>query len=78
MLSFCANVAIMDTQCDGAGIRMAQEAVNANLYNMDVVPVSHIAQVYNIIKNDDLTKDQKAILTSLVIDNSAVYCCGGR
>ena len=58
------------TQCDGAGIRMAQEAVNANLYNMDVVPVSHIAQVYNIIKNDDLTKDQKAVLTSLVIDNS--------
>ena len=58
------------TQCDGAGIRMAQEAVNANLYNMDVVPVSHIAQVNNIIRNDDLTADQKAVLTSLVIDNS--------
>ncbi len=57
------------TQCDGAGIRMAQKAVNANLYNMDVVPVSHIAQVYNIIRNDDLTKDQKAVLTSLVLDN---------
>ncbi len=58
------------TQCDGAGIRMARKAVNANLYNMDVVPVSHIAQVYNIVKNDDLTADQKAVLTSLVIDNS--------
>ena len=57
------------TQCDGDGIRMAQKAVNANLYNMDVVPVSHIAQVYNIIRNDDLTKDQKAVLTSLVLDN---------
>lgn len=58
------------TQCDGAGIRMAQEAVNANLYNMDVAPVSHIAQVYNIIRNDDLTADQKAVLTSLVIDSA--------
>ena len=58
------------TQCDGAGIKMAQKAVNANLYNLDVVPVSHIAQVYNIIRNDDLTQDQKAILTSLVLDKN--------
>jgi len=58
------------TQCDGAGIRMAQEAVDAALYNPDVAPVSHIAQVYNIIKNDDLTKDQKAVLTSLVLDST--------
>ena len=58
------------TQCDGAGIRMAQNAVNANLYNLDVVPVSHIAQVYNIVRNDDLTADQKAVLTSLVLDKA--------
>ena len=49
---------------------MAQEAVDAALYNPDVAPVSHIAQVYNIIKNDDLTKDQKAVLTSLVLDST--------
>lgn len=56
------------TQCDGAGILMAQEAVDAALFNPDVAPVSHIAQVYNIIKNDDLTADQKAVLTSLALD----------
>ena len=58
------------TQCDGAGIRMAQKAVDAALYNPDVAPVSHIAQVYNIIRNDDLTADQKAVLTSLVLDTT--------
>lgn len=57
------------TQCDGAGIKMARKAVNANLYNLDVVPVSHIAQVYNIIRNNDLTPDQKAVLTSLALDS---------
>lgn len=58
------------TQCNGAGILMAEDAVDAALYNPDVAPVSHIAQVYNIVKNDDLTKDQKAILTSLVLDTT--------
>ena len=58
------------TQCDGAGILMAQQAVDAALYNMDVVPVSHIAQVYNIVRNDDLTADQKAVLSSLALDKA--------
>ena len=58
------------TQCDGAGILMAQEAVNAALYNMDVVPVSHIAQIYNLIRNDDLTPSQKAVLSSLALDKN--------
>ncbi len=58
------------TQCDGAGIQMAEDAVDAALYNPDVAPVSHIAQVYNIIKTDDLTADQKAVLTSLVLDTT--------
>ena len=58
------------TQCDGFGILSAQRWVNANLYNMDVVPVSHIAQVYNIVRNDDLTANQKAILTSLALDKA--------
>ncbi len=58
------------TQCDGFGILSATRWVNANVYNMDVVPVSHIAQLYNIIRNDDLTADQKAVLTSLVLDKA--------
>ena len=58
------------TQCDGFGILAAKRWVNASLYNMDVVPVSHIAQVSNIIRNDDLTADQKAVLTSLVLDKA--------
>ena len=58
------------TQCDGSGIRMAQEAVNAALYNPDVAVMSHIAQVANIIRTDDLTADQKAILSSLALDKA--------
>ena len=58
------------TQCDGAGILMAQSAADAALYNLDVVPVSHIAQIYNIIRNDDLTANQKAVLSSLALDKA--------
>lgn len=58
------------TQCDGSGILMAQKAVNAAVYNMDVVPVSHIAQIFNIIRSDDLTADQKAVLSSLALDKA--------
>ena len=58
------------TQCDGAGILMAQKAANAALYNMDVVPVSHIAQVYSIVRTDELTAAQKAVLSSLALDKA--------
>ena len=58
------------TQCDGTGIRMAQEAAGAALSNPDVAVMSHIAQVANIIRTDDLTKDQKAILSSLALDKA--------
>ena len=58
------------TQCDGAGIRMAQETVDAALYNPDVAVMSHIAQVSNIIRTDDLTADQKAVLSSLALDKA--------
>ena len=58
------------TQCDGTGIRMAQEAADAALSNPDVAVMSHIAQVANIIRTDDLTKDQKAILSSLALDKA--------
>ncbi len=53
---------------DGAGIRMGQQAGGA-LYNMDVLPMIHITQVPNMIKNNDLTPDQKAILSALCLVN---------
>jgi succinate dehydrogenase/fumarate reductase flavoprotein subunit len=50
----------------GAGIRMAQ-AVGGALFNMDVLPMIHITQVKNMIRNDDLNPDQKAILSALAL-----------
>ncbi len=55
------------TQCDGAGIIMGQSAGGA-LFNPDVAAIEHIAHLDNIIRNDDLTKDEKAVLVSLVLD----------
>ncbi|NCB51819.1 MAG: FAD-binding protein [Clostridia bacterium] len=51
---------------DGSGISMAQ-AVGGALYNIGVLPMAHITQVPNLIKNDDLTADQKAILSALCL-----------
>ena len=59
------------TQCNGAGIQMAQ-TVGATLMNPDVGVSTHIAQVSNIIRADDVSADEKAILTSLLLDTSAV------
>ena len=53
---------------NGAGIRMGQQAGGA-LYNIDVLPMIHITQVPNIIKNSDLTPNQKAILSALCLVN---------
>lgn len=53
---------------NGAGIEMGQQAGGA-LYNIDVLPMIHISQVPNIIKNNDLNADQKAILTALCLVN---------
>lgn len=53
---------------DGAGIAMGQQAGGA-LYNIDVLPMIHITQVPNIIKNDDLSANQKAILSALCLVN---------
>lgn len=55
------------TTDNGAGIKMAQE-VNADTYNIDMDAMVHIAQVKNIIKSQDLNADQKAVLTSLVLN----------
>ncbi len=51
---------------NGAGIRMAQE-VGGALMNMDVLPMIHISQVKNMIKNNDLNPNQKAILSALAL-----------
>lgn len=59
------------TQCNGAGIQMAQ-TLGGTLMNPDVGVSTHIAQVSNIIRSDEVSADEKAILTSLLLDTSAV------
>ncbi|SBV96824.1 FMN-binding domain protein [uncultured Eubacteriales bacterium] len=53
-------------QNDGAGVSMAL-AQGAGTYNIDMPGMVHIAQTKTIIKTDDLTADQKAVLTALVL-----------
>ena len=54
------------TTCDGTGINMGISAGGAT-YMMGTLPMVHISQVANIIRNDDLTADQKAILSALAL-----------
>ena len=63
----------------GAGIQMAQ-SVGGATYNIDMPVMMHIAQIKNIIRDDTLTADQKAILTSLILapDNLKVGENGTR
>lgn len=51
---------------DGAGIKMGLSA-GGTTYNMGVDPMIHILQIPNLIKNDDLTPDQKAVLSALAL-----------
>ncbi len=51
---------------DGAGINMAVEA-GAATYNIAAPPIIHIIQVPNLIRNDDLSPEQKGILTALAL-----------
>ena len=51
---------------DGTGIRMGQSAGGAT-YSMGTLPMIHISQVANVIRDDQLTPDQKAILTALAL-----------
>ncbi len=51
---------------NGAGIQMGQAAGGAT-YSMGTLPMIHISQVANIIRTDDLTADQKAVLTALAL-----------
>ena len=57
---------IGDTVNDGTGIQMGISAGGAT-YMMGTLPMVHISQVPNLIRNDDLTSDQKAILSALAL-----------
>lgn len=51
---------------DGTGINMGISAGGAT-YMMGTLPMVHISQVANLIRTDELTADQKAILTALAL-----------
>ena len=70
---------IGDTVNKGAGIPMGVSAGGA-LYMMKTLPMVHISQVANIIRTDDLTADQKAILTALALttDRPMITTTGER
>ena len=55
-----------DTVNKGAGIMMGIDA-GGTTYALATLPMVHISQVANIIRTDDLTADQKAILTALAL-----------
>ena len=57
---------IGDTVNDGTGIQMGISAGGAT-YMMGTLPMVHISQVPHLIRTDDLTADQKAILTALAL-----------
>ena len=57
---------IGDTVNDGTGINMGISAGGAT-YMMGTLPMVHISQVANLIRTDDLTADQKAILSALAL-----------
>ncbi|MEE3487230.1 MAG: FAD-binding protein [Bulleidia sp.] len=58
---------IGDTVDNGAGIQMGQ-SVGGATYALKTLPMVHISQVPNIIRDDSLTADQKAILSALAIN----------
>ena len=57
---------IGDIVNDGTGIQMGISAGGVT-YMMGTLPMVHISQVPNLIRNDDLTADQKAILSALAL-----------
>lgn len=70
---------IGDTVNKGAGIQMGISAGGAT-YMMGTLPMVHISQVPNLIRNDDLTADQKAILSALALttDQKMITTEGNR
>ena len=61
---------IGDTVNDGAGIKMGQSAGGAT-YALGTLPMIHVSQVPNIIRDDSLTADQKAILSAIATTSDA-------
>ena len=54
------------TVCKGTGIKMGMSA-GGDTYALATLPMVHISQVANMIRNDDLTGDQKATLSALAL-----------
>lgn len=54
----------------GVGIKMGQ-SVGGNTYALKTLPMIHISQVPNIIRDDSLTPDQKAILSAIATTSDA-------
>lgn len=62
---------IGDTVNDGTGIKMGQ-SVGGATYALATLPMIHVSQVPNIIRDDSLTADQKAILSALAVTTDAL------
>ncbi|MCR3922145.1 MAG: FAD-binding protein [Firmicutes bacterium] len=58
-------------QNDGAGILMALD-VGADVYNIDMPPMQHVASNAVVIRDDALTADDKAVLESLVMSPDTI------
>lgn len=58
-------------QDNGAGINMAL-SVGAATYNIDMPPMIHVAQTKTLIRTDEVTPEQKAVLTGLVLKPDAM------
>ncbi len=58
--------AIGDLVNDGTGIRMGLSA-GGTTYALATLPMTHLSQVPNIIRDDSLTADEKSILSSLAL-----------
>lgn len=62
---------IGDTVNDGTGIKMGQ-SVGGATYALATLPMIHVSQVPNIIRDDSLTADQKAILSAIATTSDAL------
>lgn len=58
------------TTAKGQGIKMGQ-SIGGNTYALRTLPMIHISQVPNIIRDDSLTPDQKATLSAIAITSDA-------
>lgn len=61
---------IGDTVNDGTGIQMGM-SVGGATYALGTLPMVHVSQVPNIIRDDSLTADQKAILSAIATTSDA-------